>query len=394
MSKAVRYVILGGGITGTTAAEEIRKADATAEITLIEQETHPLYSRVLLPHYVKGQIPREKVFLKQPNWYHDNNIEFMSGVRVLSIDAKNKFLATSEGREIPFDKLLLATGSEVNLAPHDIRGTAYLHTLDDAEQLTSLIREIQMRPKEDRHAAVYGGGFIALEFINIFAHFGFTQTVIMRGNGFWSKVLSPEAQAILATRVEKAGITLVTNEEGLTLLGEHELRGVRLNDGREVPAYILGVGIGTHTDTELFADAGLMLAGGIVANEQLETNAADVYTAGDAAEFPHPLIGRRIQLGNWLNAQMQGRAVAKIMRGTPENYNLLTGYSTTLLGLPIAFIGDTSKQHAELVRHSEGTESMVDLYVRDGRIVGAVLIGDMKDRGVITKAIQERKATV
>ena len=81
-------VIIGGGIAGTTAAEEIRKANKDARITIIEQEFHPLYSRVLLPHYIKGKVPRERVFLKKPEWYAENNIELMGGVIAQSIDDK------------------------------------------------------------------------------------------------------------------------------------------------------------------------------------------------------------------------------------------------------------------------------------------------------------------
>ena len=98
------YVIIGGGIAGTTAAEEIRKKDATASVTIITEELHPCYSRVLLPHYVKGKVPREKVFLKPADWYVKNNIDLMAGVRVLSVDVQNKFVATSDGREIPYHK--------------------------------------------------------------------------------------------------------------------------------------------------------------------------------------------------------------------------------------------------------------------------------------------------
>src|SRR5689334_1081140 len=97
-----QFVIIGAGIAGLSAAEEIRKRDPEASIVLISEEFHPTYSRVLLPHYIKGSIPREKVFLRSEAWYHEKNLELMLGVRVLGIDPQNKFVRTSDDREIPY----------------------------------------------------------------------------------------------------------------------------------------------------------------------------------------------------------------------------------------------------------------------------------------------------
>lgn len=386
----MHYLILGGGIAGTTAAEALRKADARADITIIEQETHPCYSRVLLPHYVKGVVPREKVFLRQPQWYHEQRIDWQTGVRVTAIDTRNMFVRTSEEREIPYDKLLLATGGEVRLAPSDTRGMSYLHTLDDAEHLRALLREAQTLPKERRRAVVFGGGFIAMEYINIFAHYGMPTTVILRGNGFWSRTLSVEAQDYLLHHAHAMGVTVVANEDGLVTLGDKEVLGVRLNDGSELSASIVGIGIGIATDVSVVRAAGIATGQGILANAMLETNVPHVYTAGDAAELLHPLFGRHLTIGTWLNAQMQGRAVANAMCGRGEPFTLLTSYATHLLGAHIVFIGDTSRQHADVVNRRQGTDGVIDLYMRDGRAVGAVLVGDVRERAVLTKAIQEK----
>ncbi len=394
-----KYVIIGGGIAGTTAAEELRKRDDSAFITIIEHEEHPCYSRVLLPHYVKGVVVREKVFLKKLEWYTQSRIELMLGTRVTAIDTTNKFVAIDNGRELPYDALLIAAGGEVNLADDDRRGVSYLHTLDDADHLLALLAEVRTLPKEERNAVVYGGGFIALEYINIFAHYGLPTTVVMRGNGFWSRTLSVHARELLTTHAKEKGVTLLTNVQDIALEGDKELTHVVTNDGTRLPAHIMGVGVGIHTDYSMLDSAKIAYNCGILANAHLETRVRDVYTAGDVAECDHALFGRCLQTGNWLNAQMQGRAVAKNMTGEPVAFNLLTSYATNLLGMHVVFIGDTSRSHAdEVISHPPAggatATSSVDLFMRDGRIVGATMVGDVTLRAAVTKAIQEQRATV
>ncbi len=389
----MRYLIIGGGIAGTTAAEELRKIDAAAEITIIDHEDNVCYSRVLLPHYVKGVVPREKVFLRKPEWYGAQRIEAFFGTIVMSIDTKNKHVVVDSGREIPYDVLLITTGGEVNTAPEDMRGVSYLHTLGDADHFLELLREVTQLPKEEQCATVLGGGFIALEYINIFSHFGIPTTVIKRSSGFWSRTLSEHAQAVLANHATSHGVTLLTNELNPKLEGKKTLESVVTASGKRIPTRILGVGIGIHADTALFIDAGIFCGEGILASSTLETNVDGVYTAGDVAEPEHPLYGRPVQIGNWQSAQMQGRAVAKTMSGASTVFEAVTSYATNLLGMHVVFVGDTSRAHAERVESHKATPtSSVDLFFRDNRIVGATLVGDVSDRAAITKAIQEKYA--
>src|SRR3989338_5054567 len=126
----MRYIIVGGGAAGSTAAEELRKLAPAAEIILIDQEQHRFYSRVLLPHYLIRQIDREKVFLKKESWYQEQKIEWLPGLSVVSLDTKNKHVVLSDGRELPYDKLLIASGLEPRLLEQDMCGVSYLRTLD------------------------------------------------------------------------------------------------------------------------------------------------------------------------------------------------------------------------------------------------------------------------
>ncbi len=381
-------LIIGGGIAGTTAAEEIRKRDAAAHITILSEEQHPCYSRVLLPHYVKDKVTREKVFLRTSTWYLDKQLDFMPGVRALEIDIENKFVRTSEDRELPFDKLLLTTGADVALLHDDLRGVSYLHSVDDADHLKALIGEVRALKPEFQRAAIYGGGFIACEYANIFKHYEIPFVMIMRGPGFWSKILSPHAQDILRCQAEQHGVTVITDEPMPTLIGEDELLGLKLKDGRTVDARLLGVGIGAKTDDKILQNAKIPMNHGILANEYLETSIPDVYAAGDVAEFQDTMVSRRVKYGNWMNAQMQGRAVGATIAGERTAFKLVSSYATNLLGLHIVFIGDVDRERADEVRVGiETTDASQELFFRDGKLVGAVLIGDMSSRATLTQNI-------
>ena len=386
-----RVVILGGGVAGTTAAEELRKLGAEVEITIIEQEQHPLYSRVLLPHYVKGIIPREKVFLKSWEWYAQQRIEVMSGVRVLRIDRANRFVETSEGREIPYDVLILAGGGELTVLGGEPRGTSYLRGIDDADEMLALIKETATKPEGERRAAVIGGGFIALEYINAFAHFKIPCDVVMRGSGFWSHTLSVKAQEIMAAKAAQHGVVLHCHET-FEIVGEREVEGVRLKDGAVLPAAMVGVGIGMHADRSFYEESEIEINRGILTNEYLETKDADVYAIGDTAEFFDVHVGRRVVYGNWMNAQMQGRAVAKSIAGQRTAFDLVSSYATNLLGMHLVFIGDVDRGAADDVQTTvTGEASCADLFYRGEKLVGAVLVGDVSQRAAITAKIKENQ---
>ncbi|TAL50723.1 hypothetical protein EPN81_01950 [Patescibacteria group bacterium] len=385
----MKYFIIGGGVAGTTAAEELRKRDASSEITILSEEHHPLYSRVLLPHYIKGKIPRERVFLKRDTWYAQQNIEWIDGVLATHLDGRNKFVGGSDGREYSYDKLLIATGGETRSIEEDLRGVSYCRTLNDADQFLQLLTE---QGKTTR-GAVYGGGFIACEYINFFAHFQIPITLAHRGEHFWTRNLLPETGKLIAKHLIKNNVDLHPNSILERLEGDKELEGFVTSTGRYA-ATILGIGIGIEPDFSWIREAGVEVGTGVKANEFLETNIPDVYTAGDIAEFDDPITGRQLQIGNWMNAMTQGRIVAKSMSGERTSFQIVSSYATNVLGLEIIFVGDVERAAAEEIQVIGSIEEggITQVFERDGRVVGGVLIGRNTDRTPITKAIQERRS--
>ena len=282
----------------------------------------------------------------------------------------NTFVGTSDGREIPYDKLLITTGGDLRTIDDHRREVCYLRGVDDADHILQRAREL--KPGDAAH--VYGGGFIALEFINAFAHFDLNTTVSMRGDGFWSKTLGDHAKSLMAKQLADHDV---------------ELKTLITADQFSSDAQIIGVGIGMDCSMAFVKDAGIEVDRGIIANEYLETNVKGVYTAGDIAQYQDVTVGRSMIAGNWMNALMQGRTVAKTLLGDRTRFELVSSYATNLLGLEVVFVGDTNRGAADdVIVHTQEDDASLELFVRDGKTVGAILIGETKPRQAITNAIK------
>lgn len=380
------YVIVGGGVAGTTAAEELRKLDKSGEIILVSLEQHPLYSRVMLPHYILGKVERERVFLKKENWYKENNIEWLVGLEVVKCDPKNKFVELSDGRELPYDKLLIASGNEPRMLEGETRGVSYLRSLDDADHLKQLLA---LRKKGDK-AAIYGGGMIACEYLNLFSAHQLSITIAFRGKYFWSKSLNNEAGEFLNQHLQAQGITVLTEKKFAGVVGDKELEAMKLDD-QNIACDILGIGVGVQSDLSWIKDAGIEVGRGVKVNEFLETNIFDIWAIGDAAEYFDTVAGRHIMFGNWQKAMSQGRTVAKCMVGEKTAYQQVPTYAMQVLGLDITFVGDVEIAAADQVLMRQGDDMGPTLMlVRNDKLVGAIILGRNEDRVPLTKVIGKR----
>ncbi len=382
----MRYLIIGGGVAGTSCAEELHKLDPEAEVTIVSEENHPLYSRVLLPHYAMGKVERAKCFLKTPEWYQENQIELLSGTRVIKLDPENKFVEIDSGRELSYDKLLIASGTEPRTVSDEPRGVTYFWTIDDTDHLLQLLNE-----QGGHQAAVFGGGFIACEFLNVFKEHGVPTTLFCRGEHFWRKTLNEETSKFFEAHLEKAGVKVMLKTDLAEMQGDKELTGIKTTNS-EIDCSILGVAVGVEADLEWVKEAEIEAGQGIKTNEFLETNAKDVYAAGDVAETFDPVVGRQYRAGNWTRAMMQGRVAAKNMFGERTEFRLVSSYAINVLGMDVTFIGDVDKQAADkvVVQGSADQDGMTQIFLRENKVVGAAILGQSQGRSKLTKAIENR----
>ena len=388
-----RYVIIGGGIAGITAAETIRQRDTEGSIAVVSDEVHPLYSRVMLskPNFFLGEIPFEKIWLKSQDWYDKNRIKFIGGKKAVSFDAAGKALSLSDGSSVKYEKLLLATGvytRKWEVPGAEKKNIFSLKTLEDGKNVIEAI-------KGKTYGITIGGGFIGFEMADMLHLAGMNVSMILRERYFWKPLLDEASGRMIEDALKKAGIKIYYEAEAKQVLGGEVVEGLVLKDDTNLPCQIIVCGIGTYCDLDWLTKLGVKTNRGIIANEYLETGIADVWTAGDCAEFRDLMLDETIQLGNWVNAREQGRIAGLNMTGKKELFKFVSFYTTQGVGISIAFVGDVRPILNRLIipRGSPESGSYGRIIVLDrggGRkeVEGATLINRTGDMGTISKLIE------
>jgi NAD(P)H-nitrite reductase large subunit len=379
-SDVKRYVIVGNGAAGTTAAELIRRQEPASLVTLITDEPYPLYNRVALPRFVKQLVPEDKVIMRTAAQHSAAGIRFLPCTRVTRVSVEERTLLTEDGQEVPWDRLLVATGGRPNRLPApggDAPNVYNFQTLDEAKAINAAI------PAAKRGLAV-GGSFIAYELTEGFAHRGLCTTWLIRGPRWLRKVLDEDGGELVDQIVRGHGVDIVYGDEVAEVIVKDGLAtGVRTVRGRTIEADVVGVGLGLTMNVDFLAGSGVRVERGVVTDRYLQTNVPGVFAAGDVAEFEDVVLGRHNMMGTWDNALAHGRVAALNMMGARQPYIDVPTYQSGLFDTIISVLGMTPENHPEL----ESVAS-VDLAARNyrklfflgERLVGAVLIGSIRGK--------------
>ncbi|GES53463.1 ferredoxin reductase [Rhizobium sp. NBRC 114257] len=317
MSGDAGIIIVGAGECGARAALSLRESGYRQAITLISDEVHLPYERPPLSKQVLlGEMEPRMPTVLNDLVLAEQAIRHIGSTSADAIDTSGKQLFLSDGRALPYDKLLLATGAAPRRLPNAPVSSriVYLRTIDDALALRSFVRA-------DMHVAVLGGGFIGLEVAASARGRGARVTVIESQERILKRgVPEPIAETITALH-QGSGVVVKCGVAVLGLEADEQRVDISLSDGHAISADVLVVGIGALPRTELAARAGIAIDNGIAVNERLETSERDIYAAGDCCSFPHLLYdGRRLRLEAWRNAQDQGILAAANLMGAARNY--------------------------------------------------------------------------
>ena len=387
-----RYVILGNGIAGQTCAEELRKADPDASIVMIAAERHPLYNRVALPRYLRGQVRREKVFMRTVDDYAVKNLEIHFETWATEVDVGKKVVQTNLGQEFPYDALLIATGGRPKPPPwagsDQVSSVIGFQTLDD----TDLIIE---KADASERVLVMGGSFIGYELAEGVSYRKKAKlTWIMRGPWFLRYVLDEEGGQLCRQLGEAQGVEFITSDEVQKFSRTNGRFLAETVNGRKVEFDLLTYGVGLDYYTEPVRSAAIDLDKGIVTDAKLRASAPDVYAAGDIAVFYDLMVERHNQMGTWDNAEAHGKVAAKNMAGAGEDFFDVPTYTTTMFGSTLAVMGVTPDVQPNLqsVRTFSFEEKFYrKLFFKDDRLVGAIMIGPPKGRKKLIEIMRSRQ---
>ncbi len=404
-----KYLIIGGGVAGVTAAETIRGRDKEGTIGLVNDEPYTLYSRVMLskPAFFLEKIPFDSVWLKNKEWYGQNNVTFLGGKKAVGLDTAAKIVTLEDGPEggqkIGYEKLLLATGVcarawEVPGAEKD--GVCYLRTLEDAKKIIAGI-------KTAKKAITIGSGFISFEMSDLLRMAGLAVTAVYLEDYYWQQTLDEASGKMIETALARLGVTLMRKSAVQEVLGGDKVEGVILKDGTKLECQMIVCGIGAYCAIDWIRKAGVAMNRGILANEYLETNAPDVWVAGDVAEFKDIISDEMVQEGNWVNAHEQGRIAAENMvastgaagasdgatgAATKERFAFVSFYTTHGAGITIAFAGDVRPLPNRTIvsRGSPEINAYARFILAGKSIVGATLINCTAELTTVTNLIKNK----
>jgi len=389
---ARRYVILGNGIAGQTAAEELRKLDADASIAMVAAERHPLYNRVALPRYLRGQVRREKVFMRTVEDYAKQNLDIHFETWATEVDVVQKLVRTNRGDELAYDALLVATGGRPKPPPwpgcDQVSRTIGFQTLDDTDAI------IEKADASER-VLVMGGSFIGYELAEGVSYRKKAQlTWIMRGPWFLRYVLDEEGGQLCRQLGEAQGVEFVTSDEVQKFSRLNGRFLAETVNGKRVEFDLLTYGVGLDYYTEPVSGGAVKLDKGVVTDAKLRTSAPDVYAAGDIAVFYDLMVERHNQMGTWDNAEAHGRVAARNMAGADEDFFDVPTYTTTMFGSTLAVMGVTPdvQPGLESVRTFSFEEKFYrKLFFKDDRLVGAIMIGPPKGRKKLIEIMRSRQ---
>ncbi len=341
---ARRYVIVGTGAAGIAAAETIRSLDPGGDILLVSEEPHGYYSRPGLAYYLTGEVPERLLFpftMRDFDRLHLRRLH----ARVAALQPQLHEVTLDDGRHLPYDRLLLATGSLAARPPLpgvDLEGVVKLDDLDDA-------RRIHKNCRRGRTAVVVGGGITALEIVEGL-RVGHVRThYFLRGERYWSNVLDDTESRIVEQRLQEEGVHIHYHTELAEILGQRgRVAGVLTQDGRRIDCELVAIAIGVRPRTELAEGANLAIERGIRVDESLQTSAPDVFAAGDVAQVFDPFSGKAVLDTLWGVAVAQGRIAGRNMAGQTTLYRKSVPFNVTrLVGLTTTIIGAVGRGHDE-----------------------------------------------
>lgn len=308
----MKVIIIGNGIAGFSAAEDLRRIDDQCEITIISAEPYPLYSNCVLADYIAGRISREHVFIKSKEEYQNMKINTLWGHRVKEIDVAKKKVILENAQILDFGRLILATGSEPIILGKFKKGVFKLKTLLDADKI---IRH------QGKKAVIIGGGAIGIEIAIALHCRGYKVTIIELMKQILPLGLDEYAAIKAKAFLEEKGIEIFNEERAEKMIGKDKIEALATNK-RELECDTLIWAIGMRPNVELARHAGIKIGeqGGIKVNAQMETNIQDIFACGDCVESQDIITGEYALSLFWHNALRQGKVAAKNCLGKKSDY--------------------------------------------------------------------------
>lgn len=379
-------VIVGAGQAGAALAAKLRALGYQGALTMIGEEPQPPYQRPPLSKgYLLGEMELERLYLRAPAFWAEQNVTLRLGAQVGAIDPKARTIAVN-GDLISYDQLALTTGSRPRSLPAAVGGTLgnvfTVRTLADIDRMAP-------RMTKGARALIVGGGYIGLEAAAVAAKLGLAVTVIEAAPRILQRVAAPETSAYFRRLHADHGVTILEGTGLDRLLGDGTVTGARLSGGREIAADIVIVGIGITPAADLAEAAGLAIDNGIRTDEQGRTSDPHIWSAGDCASFPHQ--GGRIRLESVGNAIDQAELVAENMLGAGKAYQAKPWFWSDQYDTKLQIAGLNTGYDRVVTRQGEGA-AVSFWYFQGNRLLAVDAMNDSRAYMIGKRLIEAGKS--
>ncbi|MFH1578336.1 MAG: FAD-dependent oxidoreductase [Candidatus Omnitrophota bacterium] len=384
------FLIIGNSAAGISAAEAIRKKDKHSKITLISDEDYSSYCRCLISYFLAGDISEEKLVYRPEAFYKDNNLDLIINKKVIKVEPKKNRVVLEDKTPIGYDALLIATGASSKLPP-DLkgvkkRGVFGFRTIKEAKEISALA-------PVSSSSCILGGGLIGLK-----AAYGLWKRkqelkVIVKSKYILSQMIDQAAADLFMKRFNEAGIEVITGRDIVEVLGNGDLKAVKLDSGKVLACSILVIGKGVRPNIDLIKDTQIKTDKGILVDEYMKTDIPNIFAAGDVIQGFDLAYKNSAVNALWPNAIEQGRiAGLNMVKQEVEYKGSMTMNSVEFFDLPVISMGITranGPEFQELVFSDPKSNVYKKFVLSNNRLLGMIAVGKVANAGVFLRLIKE-----
>jgi len=387
----MKYVIIGNSAAGIGAVEGIRQIDKQGEITIITNEAHHTYSRPLISYLLLGKTTKEKMKYRGENFYKDNNVNLLTSINADKIEADKKIVSLSNGGNVPYDKLLVASGSSPFVPPFEgldtVENKVTFMSLDDAQKLDDMLSK-----KSDAKVLIIGAGLIGLKCAEGIAQRVSKITVADLAPRILSSILDEDGAKLVQTHIEKQNIEFKLANS----VKKFDVNKAIFENGDTIDFDALVLAVGVRPNTSLLKNIA-DIERGIIVNGKSETSAKDIYAAGDCTQTLDVSSGQNKIMALLPNAYMQGECAGINMASSQflknQNAESEKSFDKAIPMNAIGFFGlhiITAGNYTGENFIKSGENNYKKLFYSDNKLNGYIIIGNVEKAGIYTSLIRER----